>query len=135
MINLPDNVSHFANPPISNDQLAQIQRDLNSTLPSTFLEFLNLTNGLSIDGGVLIYGSEDIAERNSTWEVPEYMPGFIAIGDTGSGDVVLMKMNDGDLAVYMVGSGVMDSEFVVQIASSLEDWLDSGLQISNSKHE
>ncbi|UNK30959.1 hypothetical protein MNO09_00130 (plasmid) [Bacillus sp. N5-665] len=48
---------------------------------------MKYTNGFSIGGGLIIYGTDDIIERNETWEVTEYANGYVAIDDDGSGKV------------------------------------------------
>ena len=56
-------------------------------LPNVHKDLLKYTNGFSIGGGLIIYGTDDIIERNETWEVTEYVNGYVAIGDDGSGNV------------------------------------------------
>lgn len=124
---LPTNLSRYAVPGASESQLVTIEGILQLSLPRDFREFLLTSDGLSVDGGFLIYGSEDLVERNETWEVSEYAPGYVAIGDNGGGDVFLMKLSDNEAGIYMVESGVMDPEFMEQVAKSLEEWMKLGL--------
>ena len=62
-----------------------IENKLNCQLPSAYILVLKESNGLSFTNGVFIYGTEEIVERNETWEVAEYAKGYIAIGDDSGG--------------------------------------------------
>ncbi|MED3183870.1 hypothetical protein [Bacillus thuringiensis] len=57
-------------------------------------------------GGV--QGTDDIVERNETWEVTEYANGYVAIGDDGSGNVFLMWQGADVREVRAVDSGDMN---------------------------
>ncbi|WP_405969093.1 hypothetical protein OG496_00775 [Streptomyces sp. NBC_00988] len=43
------------------------------------------TPGVHLPGGVVIYGPQDILERNETYKVGEYQPDWILIGDDSGG--------------------------------------------------
>ena len=125
---LPEQTAFHFNPPVTPDLLLKAEQEMMLAFPDQLKEFLRLTNGAG-DGGLLIYATDEIAERNESWEVAEYMPGFIAIGDTGGGEVLLIKLDPDDLTVYKVGSGVMDAEMAERVADSLEAWVESGFVI------
>ena len=50
-----------------------------------------LTPGLYLPDGSAIYGPHSLAERNETYEVAEYSPGWALIGDDGGGRGYLMR--------------------------------------------
>lgn len=50
-------------------------------LPNVYKDLLKQLDGFSIDGGLIIYVTEDLVERNETLEVAEYATGYISIGD------------------------------------------------------
>jgi len=50
-----------------------------------------VTPGLLRDDGTCIYGPDDIAERNATFEVELYAPGWVLIGDDRGGSGYLMR--------------------------------------------
>jgi len=81
----------------------------------------------------LIYGTEEIIERNETWEVNEYAKGYVAIGDDGGGTVFLMEL---DIAgtVFAVGCGDMNPQNASIIAVDFKSWIDSGC-FSKSEEE
>jgi hypothetical protein len=126
----PPTVARYAVAGLGEAQLLQMEQSLAARLPAGLREFLKLSDGLSFGGGLLIYGSADLKERNDTWEVNEYAPGYLAIGDDGGGSVFLMRVKDDeDPAIYAVGSGVMDPEFAEKVSESLYAWVSAGLVV------
>lgn len=67
-----------------------------------------LDDSRSIGDYVLLYGAKDIEERNTTYEVQAYVPGWIAIGDDSGGQAILMKL-DGSHGVYFCDHGALDA--------------------------
>ncbi|ROR93499.1 uncharacterized protein DUF4303 [Salana multivorans] len=47
--------------------------------------------GLLLDDGTTVYGPDDLAERNETFEVAEYAPGWVLVGDDSGGSGYLMR--------------------------------------------
>jgi hypothetical protein len=41
----------------------------------------------------LDYGTDELVERNQTWEVDEHAKGYVTIGDNSGGKVFLMKID------------------------------------------
>jgi hypothetical protein len=125
----PQSVAQYAVAGIRDSDLMNLDHSFGKRLPEEFREFLKRSDGLSLGGGLLIYGSAELKERNETWEVEDYAPGYIAIGDDGGGNVFLMKLNQDDSAIYTVESGVMDPEFAEMVSESLNAWVAGGLAI------
>jgi hypothetical protein len=126
----PPTLARYAAPGLSDDALLQLEQSFGTRLPDAFREFLKASDGLSLGGGLLIYGSADLKERNDTWEVHEYAPGYVAIGDDGGGYVFLLRLKDGDdPAIYVVEAGVIDPEFAIKISEPLDAWVASGLTV------
>jgi hypothetical protein len=123
----PPTLAQYAMAGLEDNELQSLDHAIGTRLPLAFREFLKRSDGLSLCGGLLIYGSADLKERNDTWEVTEYAPGFIAIGDDGGGKIFLMKLGEADSAIYVVESGVMNPEFGEKVAESLSAWVSNGL--------
>lgn len=83
MINLSKVSNLIKNTAAIDIEIQEIENIFPKLLPNVYKVLLRYTNGFSIGGGLVIYGTEDIVERNETWEVDEYASGFIAIGDDG----------------------------------------------------
>lgn len=120
--------------PASEKEILAIEDMMNLKLPAEFRTFLKYTNGLSTAGGVLIYGTEEIIERNETWEVNEYAKGYVAIGDDGGGTVFLMELDIAGSTVFAVGCGDMNPQNASIIAVDFNSWINSGC-FSKSEEE
>lgn len=75
---------------------------------------------------MLIYGTEDLIERNETWEVNEYAKGYVAIGDDGGGNVFLMELNVEESKIFVLDCGDMNPQNATIIATDFNSWIDSG---------
>lgn len=60
-------------------------------IPNQYKEFLKVSNGISFDGGIILYSLEELKPRNDELQVQMYQHDYIAIGDDGAGLVFLMK--------------------------------------------
>ncbi|WP_144485701.1 SMI1/KNR4 family protein [Bacillus pumilus] len=106
--------------------IKEAESELNMVLPEVYKTLLKQTNGCSIGGDVLLYGTEDIAERNATWEVHHYANGYVAIGDDGGGQVFLMRLAEDEKKVWVVDAGVMDPQHAELVTEDLLEWVSGG---------
>ncbi|MCM3005237.1 SMI1/KNR4 family protein [Priestia koreensis] len=107
-------------------EIQEVEDLMKTTLPDAYKELLRYTNGFSIGGGLIIYGTEDIVERNETWEVDEYASGYVAIGDGGGGNVFFMLQGTEERKVFIVDSGDMNPNHATLITSDFIKWVNSG---------
>ncbi|MGD7060639.1 SMI1/KNR4 family protein [Bacillus altitudinis] len=114
------------NKPASDIHIKEAESQLNMVLPHTYKALLNQTNGCSVEGDVLLYGTEDIVERNKTWEVHHYASGYVAIGDDGGGRVFLMRQAEEEKKVWIVDAGVMDPQHAELVAEDLLSRVNEG---------
>ncbi|WP_338778768.1 SMI1/KNR4 family protein [Metabacillus sp. FJAT-52054] len=126
MIDLSNIPNLILNSPGSESEIQKIEQSMSGQLPDEYRQFLKQTNGFSIGGGIAIYGTEDIEERNETWEVDEYAKGYVAIGDDGGGNVFLMKQIREDNRVIRVDSGTMDPVHGNEISADFKEWIKTG---------
>ncbi|MCG3087960.1 SMI1/KNR4 family protein [Sporosarcina sp. MB25] len=110
-------------------EILKVESEMNVTLPNTFKKLLQSINGLSLGGGLAIYGTEELMERNETWEVREYAGGYVAIGDDGGGNVFLMRQELGAMEVLLVGAGDMNPKNATVISPDLIEWITSGFPL------
>ncbi|WP_240233546.1 SMI1/KNR4 family protein [Devosia lacusdianchii] len=113
--------TYSLNEPASPDDIASHQAEASYRLPSDYEAFLRVSNGLYTDGRLALLELEAIYGRNADYEVQEYLPGYVMIGDDSGGTALVMKA--GDSAVYEVGMGSMDIESMEKSAASLEQLL------------
>lgn len=126
MINFLQNPNNHLNESASDKQIKKAESQLNMVLPEVNKTLLKQTNGCSIGGDVLLYGTEDIAERNATWEVQRYAGGYVAIGDDGGGQVFLMRQTEEEKRVWVVDAGVMDPQHAELVTEDLLEWVSGG---------
>ena len=82
--------------------------------------FLARQTGVSRDDGLMIYAPEDVAERNQTYEVAEYLPGHLMVADDSGGRGVLV---DEGGVIWICDMGAWDMECREPLASSLVQWV------------
>lgn len=126
MINLPQIPHLHMNEPASDKHIKEAEYQLNMVLPHAYRALLKQSNGCSIGGNLLLYGTEDIAERNATWEVYQYASGYVAIGDDGGGQVLLMRLVEDEKKVWIVDAGVMDPQQAELVTENLLKWVSEG---------
>ena len=84
-----------------------------------------LADGASADV-FMIYSCKALPERNVTYEVGKYAPGYVTIGDNGGGSALMLRGGPGPSPVYLVGHGVMSPKFMEEIAPSFSTWIATG---------
>lgn len=120
---------------ISKEEICKFEKNNNLILPDVYKEFLLKYNGYSFEGGLLIYGLEEITETNDYLEVKKYYPQFIAIGDDGGDLVFLMKQDRASKEVYFIEQGDCDIEDCYGHIENFNDWFLSGCEIKSILQE
>ncbi len=98
-------------------------------LQDQYLDLLAARGGEFLSNRVLLYGVDDLIERNETYQSKEYCPGFIAIGDDGGGRMIVIALGSEPSPVYIADMGSMDEEYFDQIATDLASWLAGGAPV------
>ena len=87
----------------------------------------SVTDDVALVDGVL-YSRDTLPERNDTFEVAEYAPGHLLIGQGGAGGFVLPA--DGTPGpVYRVDLGSMCKDDFEPIAETFEEWKEAGFPV------
>ncbi|GAA5444147.1 hypothetical protein Misp06_02330 [Microbulbifer sp. NBRC 101763] len=115
---------------VSETQLQKLEDDLKIKLPDDYVALMRRTDGFALGNGLTIYRSEDLVERNETFEVFEYAPGYLAIGDDSGGLSILISLSNGK--VYSVDQGSMDEDDMEILGNSLFEWLSAGGLLAES---
>ncbi|AGU52770.1 hypothetical protein VAPA_2c02080 [Variovorax paradoxus B4] len=87
------------------------------------------SDGCLLESGLSLYPHEDLAERNQTYEVFEYAPGYLLVGDDSGGMGVLLSLEASQKNVYASGLGDLSPSGFKVIASSLQAWIDVQLAL------
>ncbi len=109
------------NSPVSAGEIAGAEIALGFSLPESYIALLKVTDGLSCNGNLVLLEASDLASRTSDYEVSEYLPGYLMIGDDSGGVALVMQL--AGQAIYEVDMGVMDASDLRKSADSLEQLL------------
>ncbi|QNG19332.1 DUF4303 domain-containing protein [Rhodococcus triatomae] len=77
--------------PATSAELAAHEGPLSDPPNPAMAELWSATPGLYRPDGVAIYGPHSLAERNTTFEIAEYAPGWALVGDDGGGRGLFMR--------------------------------------------
>lgn len=130
MIDLSKISNLTKNPSASDSGIDAVENEMGAKLPKAYRELLRVADGFLTGKGVAIYGTEDIIERNETWEVEEYAKGYVAVGDDSGGTVFLMSKNIDAKELFAVDSGYMDPEGATLVTSDFTKWVADGCRIN-----
>lgn len=74
-------------------------------LPQCYIKLIKKVNGFIDKKGIKIYSINEIKERNETFEVDKYLPGYVAIGDDSGGNLLIMSACSSAKKVYISDCG------------------------------
>jgi hypothetical protein len=98
--------------------------DLRSTfpnLPADYFDFLLRSNGgegsLGISPGyAILWGAHEVAQFNSEYEVQTYLPGYVAVGASGGGDLFVFPLSGSPAGIFGVPAIGMAPDVVDLVA-------------------
>ncbi|WP_102273755.1 SMI1/KNR4 family protein [Cytobacillus massiliigabonensis] len=122
-------------PSASDQEILNVENEWNAKLPHSYIQLLKISNGILTEQGIVIYGTEDMIERNATWETKVYAQDYIAIGDDSGGRVFLMHQGDEEKRVLIVDSGDMTPEHADLVTSDFTQWVKNGFLIKTDETE
>ncbi|MBD9463937.1 hypothetical protein [Pseudomonas sp. Pdm06] len=92
--------------------------------PSVILTFVEQQTGIPRPDGLFLYGRDDLTERNETFEITQYLPGYLLIGDDSGSRGVLVHYELSAYPVYLCDLGVLAEEDLVPLAPTLHHWIE-----------
>jgi hypothetical protein len=95
------------------------------SLPTPLVALWSVRDGLLTESGVGVYSAGDIGERNATYEVAQYAPGFLLIGDDSGGRGFLLRADDPDSAVFSSDLGDLDPADFDVVSADFAAWIES----------
>jgi hypothetical protein len=114
------------NPPASAAAINETARLLGVSNDIWVAKFWALYNGALLNDRVLIYSTEEIVERNSTYEIDQNFPGQLLVGDDSGGRLVLIDRSVED-KFYLIDSGdpfLDDAEIFFSVEALIAHVLD-----------
>ncbi|MFF5451976.1 hypothetical protein ACFY40_12140 [Streptomyces sp. NPDC012950] len=94
-------------------------------LPAPLVAPWDVRDGLLTASGVAVYAAGDIGERNAAYEVAEYAPGFLLVGDDSGGRGFLVRTDGPDSPVFSSGLGDLDPADFAVVAPDFASWIES----------
>lgn len=83
-----DSLNH--GPGATGAAISESEKQLRAKLPPEYAEFLKLTNGgegfIGKNAYVILWGVEELASMNQSYEVQKYAPGLLIFGSDGGGE-------------------------------------------------
>lgn len=116
------------NQPASPEAIAAAGRLLPAVMPEDYAALLAQADGL-LANHFALYSCRDLPERNATFEVGKYAPGFVIVGGDGGGSAIVMRGGPGRSPVFLVGHGDMQPSHMELLAGSLAEWIEIGCPV------
>jgi hypothetical protein len=115
--------SGAARQPAAADVVHQARLAFGGSLPRQIEALYAAADGFMTSSGITVYGAEDLVERNETFEIEEFSPGYLLIGDNSGGMGFLVARNGPDEAVYSSDLGDLDIKGFRKLADSMAQWI------------
>jgi hypothetical protein len=92
-------------------------------LPAEYFSFLHRSNGgegfVGISPGyAVLWGAHEVAQFSSEYEVPIYLPGYVAVGTSGGGDLFVFPLAGSPAGIFAVPAIGMAPDVVDLVAPS-----------------
>lgn len=113
------------NPPAAPEAIAAADVALPARMPAELAELLAQADGV-VANHFVIYDCTSLPERNATYEVGAYAPGFVTFGDNSGGFALMLRGGAGPSPVFLVDHGAMTEDVMEEIAPSLSAWVAQG---------
>ena len=95
---------------INAKQISDFESRYKMVIPIPYKDFLQNENGISFNGGAILYSLDELKQMNEDLQIQEYQPNYLAIGNDGGGLVFLMRQELGAREVFCVDMSDYDIE-------------------------
>ena len=112
------------------DDWQALERWLGQSVPPALRACLQQVGGASYGDSVWLYSIDDLLERNQTYEVLSYCPGWLTVGDDGGGRALMASLDPRIAEVFIVDHGCMATECFEPLADDLRHWIASGCPLA-----
>ena len=90
----------------------------------------SITDDVIVDNGVVALRCRDtLPERNATYELATYLPGYLMIGDDSGGSGFVIACNGGAGPVFLVDLGSLHEDDFTVVAPTFEQWARDGFPL------
>jgi len=108
----------------TDQQIAEAENEMGVKFSEEYRRLLTYSDGLFANDIVKLYSTDEIAERNGTYEIAEYLPGYLMIGDDSGGYGIFLDAGSNPSPVYLMGHGSLLLSEAIVLAPSITDWID-----------
>ncbi|MCB2309229.1 SMI1/KNR4 family protein [Clostridium estertheticum] len=126
MIDIINNLNFTLYEPATREEVIEVEKEFGFKLPNVYKEFLYVTDGLSTNESISIFGTDEIIDMNRSYEVQKYADGYVAIGNSGGDDFLLMRSDEIVMEVIRVDCGVMNPAYAHPFAEDFIEWINNG---------
>ena len=118
----------------------KLENFLGTKLPSDYLSFLeyiklNFSNGL-VTNKVIIYVEEEaLIERYETFEMGEYLPTYLGIGNDSGGSEIIISLTEKNSKIYLTDHGAYFEDCLQIIAQNFDDFINTGFSIETISYK
>lgn len=117
------------------NQISDFESRYKMVIPTPYKEFLQNENGISFNGGAILYSLDELKQMNDNFDIQEYQPNYLAIGDDGGGLVFLMRQEPDAKEVICVDMSDYDIESPFYRIENFTDWYKDGCKIYTETKE
>ncbi|MGW5687132.1 hypothetical protein [Nonomuraea sp. NPDC003754] len=107
------------------DDVMRARAETAMSLPAPLVALWSVRDGLHTESGAAVYSAGDIGERNATYEVAQYAPGFLLVGDDSGGRGFLLRADDPDSAVFSSGLCDLEPADFDVVSADFASWIES----------
>jgi hypothetical protein len=122
----------MGNPGASAADLASLERWLGRAIPAPLRTLLAGQDGRCVTRErcheIYLHAAAEIPERNDTYEVRQYLPGYLLIG-VGSAQVFVIALDQDEHPVFAVGHGALFEDCLERVADGLTAWAAEGFRL------
>lgn len=109
--------------------VSRTEKQLGIQLPGDYVQFLMFSDGCLLESGLSLYSLQDLVERNQTYEIFEYTPGYLLVGDDSGGLGILLSLDANNKNIYTSGLGDLSVSGFKVIMPSFQRWVDVKLSL------
>lgn len=106
--------------------------EITRLLPAAVAQFYQRRDGMLTPDGVAIYPVADLAERNQTFEIADFCPGYLLVGDDSGGRGFLIRLDTADPPVLSSDLGDLEPAGLREEGPRFSEWV-AGLNIGRSE--
>lgn len=123
--------------------IAQIEEWAGTKLPDSYRALLlahsdqgivlsqkSLQNsGAILSSDVVFYPVQSVIEMNEEHQTKTHCPGYLAVGVSNKGNLILISLAPGTATVFMSKGNILDPKEFHIIDTSMSDWIDNECKI------